>query len=61
MAQATAFPATIIAMMIPSIKHRNIDGVRTQEDAIESTKFIKQLKKHIPISIVDHIVHEYEI
>jgi len=59
MAQATAFPATIIAMMLPSMENWN--GVRTQEEAIEPTQFIKQLKKYIPISIEDHIIQEYEL
>lgn len=66
MAQATAIPATIIAMMLTSktlggsgLECRN--GVKTQEEAIGSIQFIKLLKKHIPISIEDHIVQEYEI
>jgi len=54
MAQATAFPATILALMLPY----QTNGVLRQETNIDSDLFIKTLTKSLPIQIVDHIEHE---
>lgn len=62
MAQATAFPATIIAMMLANTpKDVRWSGVLRQENAVNSTVFLKELRKTLPITIEDHIVQKHEI
>jgi lysine 6-dehydrogenase len=52
MAQATAFPASIIALMLPHLVER---GVLSQEKVIDSKHFIEKLRKEFDISIRDEI------